>query len=170
MCRKNLMELMEIRFEILSRMIYSFDGVQQQSKNLKSSGNLTQDHSNFGVEVELYFLATFHGKGPCDGLAGCIKRNVAGASLQYHLILNAEKLSEWARNALKTVGFFCLSQEAYEEMRQFVERELFPFYKRVQGTQGYHAFTPLHNPSSHVSVKKIPDLHESKIIEVVSKL
>ncbi|KAJ8676617.1 hypothetical protein QAD02_012404 [Eretmocerus hayati] len=169
MYQKKLIELMKIRFGILLRMIYFSDGAPQQFKNLKSFGNLTYHHSDFGVEAEWNFFATSHGKGPCDGLAGCIKRNAARASLQGHLILNAEQLFEWAKNAMKNVEFFYLSQEDYEETRRFLERERFPFCKTVQGTQGYHAFTPLQNPSGHVSVKKISNSNESKIVKVVTK-
>ncbi|KAJ8684991.1 hypothetical protein QAD02_020784 [Eretmocerus hayati] len=93
--QRKLKELMRIRFGILLRMIYFFDGAPQQFKNLKSFGNLTHHYSDYGVEAEWNFFATSHGKGPCHGLAGCIKRNAARASLQDHLILNAEQLSEW---------------------------------------------------------------------------
>ena len=43
-------------------------------------------HKDFGVQAEWHFYATPHGKGPCDGIGGTVKRLATRASLQraYH--------------------------------------------------------------------------------------
>ncbi|KAJ8666163.1 hypothetical protein QAD02_007825 [Eretmocerus hayati] len=81
MYQKESTELMRTRFGILLKMIYVSDGAPQQCKNKTASGNLTYHYSGFQVVAEWHFFATSHGKGPCDGLAGCIKRTAARASL-----------------------------------------------------------------------------------------
>ena len=37
---------------------------------------------DFGIPAEWHFHATGHGKGPCDGIGGNLKRLTARASLQ----------------------------------------------------------------------------------------
>ena len=37
---------------------------------------------DFGIPAEWHFHATMHGKGPCDGIGGNLKRLAARASLQ----------------------------------------------------------------------------------------
>lgn len=40
---------------------------------------------DFSLECEWHFFATCHGKGPCDGVGGTVKRLTARASLQRSL-------------------------------------------------------------------------------------
>ena len=44
--------------------------------------NLLNHKKDFGIEAEWHFFAISHGKGACDGIGGCIKRNAYRASLQ----------------------------------------------------------------------------------------
>ena len=44
--------------------------------------NFCHQKDDFGVKAEWHFSATSHGKGPCDGLGGTVKRLAAHASLQ----------------------------------------------------------------------------------------
>ena len=44
--------------------------------------NLCHHNEDFGMDAEWNFFATSHGKGPCDGLGGTVKRLAAKASLQ----------------------------------------------------------------------------------------
>ena len=37
---------------------------------------------DFDVECEWHFFATSHGKSPCDGIGGMVKRTTGGTSLQ----------------------------------------------------------------------------------------
>ena len=58
------------------------------------------------------FFATSHGKSPCDGIGGTVKRLVARASLQAATdghILNASKMYDWSsRNIPGVKVFFCV--------------------------------------------------------------
>ena len=63
-------------------MIYFSDGCAGQYKNCKNFVNLCLHEQDFDITAEWHFFATSHGKGPCDGLGGTVKRLAARASLQ----------------------------------------------------------------------------------------
>ena len=53
-----------------------------QYKNFKNILNLCHHVTDFGITARWSFFATSHGKSPCDGIGGTVKRLVARASLQ----------------------------------------------------------------------------------------
>ena len=53
-----------------------------QYKNRKNFANLCCHEQDFEMSAEWHFFATSHGKGPCDGVGGTVKRLAARASLQ----------------------------------------------------------------------------------------
>ena len=63
----------------LVRYTYFSDGAASQYKNCKNFLNLCYHEEDFGVKAEWHFFATSHGKSPCDGIGGTIKRLVASA-------------------------------------------------------------------------------------------
>ena len=64
------------------KVIYFSDGAASQYKNKKNFINLVYHEEDFGMPAEWHFFATSHGKGPCDGVGGTVKRLAARASLQ----------------------------------------------------------------------------------------
>jgi len=64
--------------------------------------NLLQD---FKLAAEWHFFPTSHGKGPCDGIGGTLKRLAARASLQRvnNPIRSPEELFTWATEALPNI-------------------------------------------------------------------
>jgi len=64
------------------KILYFSDEAASQYKNCKNFLNLCHHKVDFGVDAEWHFFATSHGKGPCDGLGGTVKRLAARASLQ----------------------------------------------------------------------------------------
>ena len=71
--------------QILPNLIkcYDFsDGAGSQYKNYENFANLCHHKADFGVDAGWSFFATSHGKSPCDGISGTLKRLVACASLQ----------------------------------------------------------------------------------------
>ena len=96
--QKHLIIFLTNRFNI-KRIIYFSDGPSSQYKNCKNFINLCHHKVDFGVDAEWHFFATSHGKGPCDGVGGTIKRLAARASLQrpYHeQIMTPRQLYEFA--------------------------------------------------------------------------
>ena len=71
--------------QILLNLIkcYDFsDGTGSQYKSYKKFANLCYHKADFGVDAGWNFFATSHGKSPCDGIGGTLKRHFACASLQ----------------------------------------------------------------------------------------
>ena len=64
------------------KVFYFSDVCAGQYKNCKNFMNLCHHSVDFGFEAEWLFFATSHGKGPCDGVRGLLKRMATKASLQ----------------------------------------------------------------------------------------
>ncbi|XP_074096802.1 uncharacterized protein LOC141525991 [Cotesia typhae] len=82
-----------------NKIYYFSDGAPQQFKNFKNFVNLYYHEDDFDIPAEWHFFATAHGKGPCDGIGGILKRLAARASLQLAVdkqITTPEELFEWA--------------------------------------------------------------------------
>jgi hypothetical protein len=70
--------------------------------------NLKYHFADFGLLAEWHFFATGHGKSPCDGVGGTIKRVIAKLSLQRpseNQILTAEQMFECAVDNLKGIKY-----------------------------------------------------------------
>ena len=63
-----------ILVEDLYHAYYFTDGCSGQYKNRKNFINLSHHYEDFGVTATWSFFATHHGKSPCDGLGGTIKK------------------------------------------------------------------------------------------------
>ena len=96
------------------------------------------------VSAKWNFLATSHGKQPCDGIGGTVKRLVAKASLQRNIsnqILNAHSMFEFCWGNIQHLFFFVAKDEVLEA-RQRLEKRLVGT-KAVPGTRSFHQFEPV---------------------------
>ena len=75
----------------ISIIEYFSDGCAAQYKNYKNFLNLCYHKDEFGLNAIWSFFATSHGKSPCDGIGGTVKRQIARASL--HKPLNDQILT-----------------------------------------------------------------------------
>lgn len=66
---------------IVRKVFYVTDGAGSQYKNKYNFINLYMHEVDLGCSAEWYFHPTSHGKGPCDGIGGTLKRKAARASL-----------------------------------------------------------------------------------------
>ena len=78
---QHLLFLEEMFGEKPKKVFYFSDGCAGQYKNCKNFKNLCHHSVDFGFEAEWLFFATSHGKGPCDGVGGFLKRMATKASL-----------------------------------------------------------------------------------------
>lgn len=105
--QRYLKKILCTTFAILPHHIYYFsDGAAAHYKNRKNFVNLCYHKQDFGISDEWHFFATAHGKGPCDGIAGTIKRLAARASLQRPYsdqIMTPRKLFEWTKENILNV-------------------------------------------------------------------
>ena len=130
----HLIEFMKKRFTTLNRIIYFSDGCAAQYKNCKNFLNLCNHESDFGASAEWNFFATSHGKGPCDGVGGTVKRLATRASLQRpnNPILTPKQLFEFAQQSITAVTFTFTTTEDHEAHRNRLQ-ERFASARTVPG-------------------------------------
>ena len=149
--------------------IYCFsDGAHQQFKNKKAFANLCY-RDDFDVYAEWYFFATAHGKGPCDRLAGTIKRLARRASLQIgtrQLILTPLAIFEWALESLPKIDFVFLDNNDYERVKGVLEQR-FVRAVTVHGTLMVHAAKPIENRSGCLIVKPVAKSTEESVLKAL---
>ena len=137
-----------------AKIYYFSDGAASQYKNKKNFLNLCHHQEDFGVDAEWHFFATSHGKGPCDGVGGTVKRLAARASLQRpyeQQIMTPRQLFDWATKNVTAVEFrYTTNEDHLNEEAALNER--FARARTIAGTQKLHAFIPA---SKHTVVTKI---------------
>ena len=79
--QKILIDFLYKKLSVIQKTAYLSDGCSGKYKNRKNFLNLCLHKDDFGVPAEWYFFGTSHGKGPCDGLGGTIKREATKASI-----------------------------------------------------------------------------------------
>ena len=75
-------KIIKSELPVLTNLEYFTDGCAAQYKNCKAMFNLCQHEADFGLKATWSFFATSHGKSPCDGIGGFVKRMTTKASLQ----------------------------------------------------------------------------------------
>lgn len=129
-----------------AKIFYFSNGAPQQFKNFKNFVNIFYHKEDFGIDAEWHFFATAHGKGPCDGVGGTVKRMAARASLQRALdaqITTVHDLYEWAiePNNLKNVVVKYSSEKDYSEAKEKLDVR-YTRAKTIAGTQKLHCIIP----------------------------
>jgi len=90
------------------------------------------------------FFATSHGKSPCDGIGGTVKRLVARASLQAttsNQILNPDQMFKWVTANISGISFFFKSSvDIQENSKSYNLESRFSSIKTIPGTRSHHSF------------------------------
>ena len=150
---KTMMFIKE-NYPLVSKVYYFSDGCGGQYKNYKNFINLCHHKEDFGLNAEWIFFATSHGKSPCDGIGGTVKRYTTKRSLQRPLkdqICTYEAMLELCIQEIKGIKFYGISKERMENVRY----NLLPRFqsgKTVPGTRIYHHFIPI--STSAISFKR----------------
>ena len=164
-----LVEFLKQRLPSVTKIYYVSDGCGGQYKNYKNFLNLCCHKEDFSIEAEWIFFATSHGKSPCDGIGGAVKRHAAKRSLQRPLnnqILNYRAMLEVCQEEMKSIIFFSFSKEDMLEEREQMEKR-FKEGKTVPGTRSSHHFIP--QSASQIGHKlcsedvSFADIHDFKI-------
>ncbi|XP_048845329.1 uncharacterized protein LOC125716737 isoform X3 [Brienomyrus brachyistius] len=150
----------------ISRIMYFSDGAAGQYKNCKNFSNLCNHKEDFGILAEWHFFATSHGKSPCDGIGGTVKRLTAKASLQATTsgqILTPGGMFKWASQHITGIQFFFVtSQNISENAEKFKLTERFALAKTLTGTRSHHCF--LLSDNEELMMKRISaDVDHSQV-------
>ena len=102
---------------------YFSDGCAGQYKNRKHLYNLCQHSTDFGIDAVWNFFATSHGKSPCDGIGGTVKRVTDRASLQQqkegHILSPIQTFNFCSTTpSLSSIKFFFISKHQVSHLRE----------------------------------------------------
>ena len=93
------------------------------------------------------FFATSHGKSPCDGIGGTVKRLVARASLQAPVekqIMTPKVMYDWANENIAGITFLYMTAACVEKHCTDLSLEArYANVKTVPGTRSHHCFIPI---------------------------
>jgi hypothetical protein len=120
---------------------YFTDGAASQYKNYKNFANLLHHGEDFGMRAEWNFFATSHGKGPCDGIGGTIKRLAYRNSLQGGNIQTPLALFQWASENIENIKMFFVNSESIVANQKRLEAR-YCEGRTLPGTQSFHKFVP----------------------------
>lgn len=124
----------------LNKLFYFSDGASAQYKNKKNILNICLHEKDFKIKIEWHFFASCHGKGPCDGVGGCLKRYAARASLQGTIIRNAHEFCEWAKHLPNITTEYLSIEEIEEHILEQAQRA--EGLQVVSGIATFHAAIP----------------------------
>ena len=130
------------RFPQVNFFEYFSDGCSGQYKNYKNFFNLTYHKQDFNLNASWNFFATSHGKSPCDGVGGMIKRKLTRSSLMRPVqdqILTIEAVHDFCRMEIEGVIFFLISKEVLQNTRDFLQSR-YASANTVPGTRSFHHF------------------------------
>ena len=143
--QQEVLSLLKTENNALKRVHYFTDGASSQYKNKYNFINMCHHAQDFGLSCVWHFFATCHGKGPCDGVGGTVKRLTARASLQRpekEQIVTPEEMFAFCSEHISGITFVYVSGEAIDLMRQTVLEERFMNARVLRGTRGFHYFEP----------------------------
>jgi hypothetical protein len=156
---KLFLKFLKNQLPLTKKIIYFSDGCAGQYKNCKNFLNLCHHKEDFEIDAEWNFFSTSHGKGPCDGVGGTVKRLAAKASLQRcaenkidEQILTPTTFYAFCKENISKIEFAFASNSDYEnEFKLLMERH--DMASTIARTQKLHHFKPL--CSSSLLVKRI---------------
>lgn len=154
----------------VSKVYYFSDGAASQYKNKKNFLNLAFHESDFHIPAEWHFFATSHGKGPCDGVGGTVKRLATRTSLQRpfdNQIQTPKQLYEWAKGAITSVEFRFVETSEIESEESLLHERL-EAAETVSGTHNFHAYLPLATTRNHLTVKRYSNAVSSTTVRLAN--
>lgn len=129
---------------LVKKLYYFSDGCAGQYKNYKNFLNLCNHSKDFGLQAEWIFFATSHGKSPCDGIGGTVKRTTAKASLQRttsEQILTVDAMYAFFKAQIKSIEFILIEKETMIALRESLIKR-FETAVTVPGARSYHHYAP----------------------------
>ena len=98
--------------------------------------------TDFDVNCSWYFFATSHGKSPCDGIGGTLKRVALRASLRRttsNQIVSPEDFFNFCNHEIKMVTSIYITKDEIDSTRENM-KERYEMARTVPGTRSYHHF------------------------------
>ena len=141
----------------ITNIEYWSDGCAGQYKCFKNMMNLCLHKEDFGLEAKWYFFATSHGKSPCDGIGGTVKRKIARTSLQRPVsnqILTFEAVEKFCNESLTSITFLSIYKNEMAPVRERLNKRYLNG-DTISGTRSCHQFEPM--SSNMIRAKRLSD-------------
>ena len=125
--------------------------------------NLCHHYTDYGIRAEWNFFATSHGKSPCDGIGGTVKRLAARASLQWPIdnqILTPLNLYDFCKESITDISFIYVDSDEVVNIKDNQEKR-FSTGNTVAATRDNHKFVPINE--NQVCVSRISNDNTSFI-------
>jgi len=148
-------DIIKTKYPAVTKIEYFTDGCAAQYKNCKNMLNLCHHERDFGLSASWSFFATSHGKSPCDGVGGSVKRMTTKASLQRpftNQILSVTDMLEFCTNQFSKIIFKFIDKQSMIQVRNTLS-ERFKHATTITGTRSFHHFFPVSETT--ISTKKI---------------
>ena len=110
--------------------------------------NLCNHYNDFNLSAEWIFFATSHGKSPCDGIGGTVKRCVDRSSNQsLDSPINTPKLMyEYCNNKIVNISFYFLDIDyIINHINTYKLEERYNTCNKCSGIRSHHSFVPIDN-------------------------
>ena len=134
---------------------YFSDGCAGQYKNCKNLLNQCLHYEDFSIKSTWSFFATSHGKSPCDGLGGTIKRLTARASLQRtstDQITTTEDMVKFCQEEIAGITTIFIPTEIVKQRREIM-KDRYKIARTIPGTRSFHFFLPIDKFTIRPSLK-----------------
>ena len=152
--QKAVLNFIKGKIANLSNVEYFSDGCCGQYKNRKNFLNLCYHEQDHSLKASWTFFATSHGKQPCDGIGGTVKRLVARESLRRvneKQILCPSAMFCYCKENIKEINFFFITKEQIGVTRNALNKR-FEGAIPVPGTRSFHQFD--HIGGTKLAVKR----------------
>ena len=152
---KVVLDYIKVNYVNIKHVLYFSD--VSQYKNYKNMINLCNHYNDFNLSAEWIFFAKSHGKSPCDGIGGTVKRCVDRASKQsLDSPINTPKLMyEYCNNNIVNISFYFLDIEyIINHINTYKLEERYNTCNKFSGIRSHHSFVPIDNFSfrmKHIS-------------------
>ena len=153
-----ILEDLKRRIPTLQTVHFFTDGCAGQYKNRKTMYNLCQIKDEFNLEAIWNFFATSHGKSPCDGIGGTVKRMTARESLTrpyQNQILSADDMFNFCCANIPSIIFKFVKKDEMEQHRINHADRYREVENAIPGTRSYHQFVPLSRDK--ISAKRVSE-------------
>ena len=126
-------------------LLTSLMGVQANIETINLF-NLRRHKPDYNIDAKWVFFATSHGKQPCDGIEGTVKRLVSSnASVQCihnSQILKSHDMFQYCKKNTQGIKFIFITKHELAKTQESSE-DRFPKAITIPGTRSYHEFIPL---------------------------
>ena len=143
--QKELTQVIKTKLPKICKLEYFSDGCASQYKNYKNFLNLTLHQQDFGLSANWTFFASSHGKSPCYGIGGAVKRLTARANLQRPIsqqILTAKDMFLFCSENINNISFIFITKQEMMSVREGLE-DCFALGSTVPGTRSFHYIEPI---------------------------